>query len=463
MYRVLTGSDKGTTSYSEFSSWDEVQSFAQKNLEDGNAISVVMKETQDSFTITPEQYQAAVEAKHNTGIQYALNDEQLQSLWEALSDVPFGDGENDMTLDIDWLHFPAGTEREDIWHFFDEAYSKGVAALMYEMEDEPSDGILIEDATVSTTAEIFFDDRTESNIVGSYMIDTPHIEEYLSRIDQTVAQASSSQNFTPYASVYDNGAVDLDLYECVNRDDGSAYRNLYSICVSNEIRENLREMLMEALGADNIHELIGMTAAQREIDYGQMEIVSKSANEAVTYRFEMPLNEEIYMIESSGLMHGDADMTITDKVQNDDSLSLQVRVIGESKQEIQVEATAVRNGETITALVPTTPEDDARILAKIDAFELSLSLETTERSTTGPKYEIIYDYCNEDGYEEHNCCEHFEGSWDELQDYLKQLKENGCYNISATDIDPEYEAASVTAIETQKEAQKKPKTDIEKD
>lgn len=53
------------------------------------------------------------------------------------------------------------------------------------------------------------------------------------------------------------------------------------------------------------------------------------------------------------------------------------------------------------------------------------------------KYEIIYDYDNSaldyDGgyFEEKNIREEFTGSWDELQDYIKSMKKNGCYNIDA--------------------------------
>lgn len=46
-------------------------------------------------------------------------------------------------------------------------------------------------------------------------------------------------------------------------------------------------------------------------------------------------------------------------------------------------------------------------------------------------YEIIYDY--DDGWSEsRNNVEIFEGSWDELQDHIKKMRRNGCYNISAT-------------------------------
>lgn len=45
-------------------------------------------------------------------------------------------------------------------------------------------------------------------------------------------------------------------------------------------------------------------------------------------------------------------------------------------------------------------------------------------------YEIIYDYDGGD-YECRNIVETFEGSWSELQDYLKSMRKNGCCNISA--------------------------------
>lgn len=44
-------------------------------------------------------------------------------------------------------------------------------------------------------------------------------------------------------------------------------------------------------------------------------------------------------------------------------------------------------------------------------------------------YEIVYDY-----EDERNLVETFEGSWHELQDHIKQMRRDGCYNIVATDI-----------------------------
>ena len=46
-------------------------------------------------------------------------------------------------------------------------------------------------------------------------------------------------------------------------------------------------------------------------------------------------------------------------------------------------------------------------------------------------YEIIYDYCSEDESESFGCTEKFEGSWLELQVYIKDMRREGCYNITA--------------------------------
>ena len=46
-------------------------------------------------------------------------------------------------------------------------------------------------------------------------------------------------------------------------------------------------------------------------------------------------------------------------------------------------------------------------------------------------YEIMYDYTDDCGNENLNCCETFDGDWTELQAYIKTMKKNGCYNITA--------------------------------
>ena len=60
-------------------------------------------------------------------------DEQLEQLWEELGDVliDYSDEFPDGALVDDWLIFNAGTDRMDIWDWFDEHYSKGVVGLMF--------------------------------------------------------------------------------------------------------------------------------------------------------------------------------------------------------------------------------------------------------------------------------------------------------------------------------------------
>lgn len=65
---------------------------------------------------------------------------------------------------------------------------------------------------------------------------------------------------------------------------------------------------------------------------------------------------------------------------------------------------------------------------------------STKRSISGSKrlsesvYEILYDYDDESGEIYRNNSETFEGTWSDLQDYIKQMRRNGCYNIDANEV-----------------------------
>lgn len=64
--------------------------------------------------------------------QQAQQDVYLETLWAELSDVAFDENANGRLLLVDrWQHFPAGTDREEIWHWFDTNYSNGVRYLLY--------------------------------------------------------------------------------------------------------------------------------------------------------------------------------------------------------------------------------------------------------------------------------------------------------------------------------------------
>jgi len=59
----------------------------------------------------------------------AFRDTNLELFWSHFADIAY-DPDTEK-IEEDFLHFPAGTDREDIWRWFDERHSKGVAYLLY--------------------------------------------------------------------------------------------------------------------------------------------------------------------------------------------------------------------------------------------------------------------------------------------------------------------------------------------
>lgn len=50
---------------------------------------------------------------------------QAKHLWESLEDVPMNPETE--CIEEKWQEFPAGTHREEIWHWFEEKYNVSVA------------------------------------------------------------------------------------------------------------------------------------------------------------------------------------------------------------------------------------------------------------------------------------------------------------------------------------------------
>lgn len=89
-------------------------------------------EDDEIFRRDSEVLQAAAAAIEKADTRQAALDRILEERWANLEDVPFDEPpRGDLIMAEDWWLFPKGTEREDIWHFFDENYSKGVAFLLY--------------------------------------------------------------------------------------------------------------------------------------------------------------------------------------------------------------------------------------------------------------------------------------------------------------------------------------------
>lgn len=77
-----------------------------------------------------EEYDAARDPDH-AAHQEAI-DRALEEMWKELGDVPFQEGpDGGLYLEDNWRVFSAGTEREDIWRWFDARYSGGVYALLH--------------------------------------------------------------------------------------------------------------------------------------------------------------------------------------------------------------------------------------------------------------------------------------------------------------------------------------------
>lgn len=58
----------------------------------------------------------------------AFRDVVVEELWDNLADVPIDPDTEE--LDEPYYIWPKGTDKEDIWHWFDEHHSKGVAYLL---------------------------------------------------------------------------------------------------------------------------------------------------------------------------------------------------------------------------------------------------------------------------------------------------------------------------------------------
>lgn len=59
------------------------------------------------------------------------SEEAAVYLWSSLGDIPVGgDDISDDEIDIEWLDFERGTERFDIWHWFEERFDISVIDLM---------------------------------------------------------------------------------------------------------------------------------------------------------------------------------------------------------------------------------------------------------------------------------------------------------------------------------------------
>ena len=58
---------------------------------------------------------------------------QAKKLWEQFEDVPMNPETE--CIESDWKGFPTGTNREEIWHWFEEQFNISVAKDLMEVEN----------------------------------------------------------------------------------------------------------------------------------------------------------------------------------------------------------------------------------------------------------------------------------------------------------------------------------------
>lgn len=87
-------------------------------------ICVILRADPDSREIEEERFLAK---------GFHPDDEFVVELWKNLENVSF-DPET-LQLEQDYFIWNAKTNKEDIWHWFDEHYSQGLCTLLYELEN----------------------------------------------------------------------------------------------------------------------------------------------------------------------------------------------------------------------------------------------------------------------------------------------------------------------------------------
>ncbi len=145
-------------------------------------------------------------------------DKKLEDLWQQLGDVPI----NPKTEHIEepFLHFPAGTDREDIWHWFDERHSKGVAYLMYHKADR--------------VAELTPEELRRAYEKQQHIYDISDIEDELN---------SSAEDYVEYG-IADKPVTDMEkdwMADVLRQKLDADADALWSVCREEAVKEVLKE------------------------------------------------------------------------------------------------------------------------------------------------------------------------------------------------------------------------------
>ena len=105
-----------------------VQLFDGEDVEDKmqSIESAIIETLNINETVTPDTL-LLVDFDTGEARRKSDKDIRLEELWRQFGDIPMNPETE--CIEEDFLHFPSGTNRMDIWHWFDEQHSLGVAYL----------------------------------------------------------------------------------------------------------------------------------------------------------------------------------------------------------------------------------------------------------------------------------------------------------------------------------------------
>lgn len=152
-----------------------------------------------------------------------MRDRQLKKLWKFFGELPM-DPETEC-MEESFLHFPAGTHREEIWHWFDERYSTGVYSLLY-----PSAGGKVDSLTATELREAYEKQQ--------HIYDTQDIESELEDLSEDIVK-KYRLNDEPVTDV----ELDEMAKELRRRQDNNA-DSPWSVCKLEAITEILKRRLV---------------------------------------------------------------------------------------------------------------------------------------------------------------------------------------------------------------------------
>ena len=126
--------------------WMQDHGFSVKNLIDTiSDMADEMSNTDEPYVMVQDAYDNFL---HDTGFSgqiWACRDEWLEEKWHEFADIPVIEFDTSdslgMAIEEPFYCYDIGTPQEDIWHDFDNLYSKGLHALMFPDEKVTTDAI----------------------------------------------------------------------------------------------------------------------------------------------------------------------------------------------------------------------------------------------------------------------------------------------------------------------------------